>query len=73
MHPGAGWCTNGRPPCWDPTQLRAELGRLLEQGLSRREAARHLAEHSGHSRRELYALLHEDAGDAEDNLGQRPE
>ena len=61
------------PPCWDPTQLRAELGRLLEQGLSRREAARHLSEQSGHSRRELYALLHEDAGDAEDNLGQRPE
>jgi hypothetical protein len=46
---------------------------LLEQGLSRREAARHLSEQSGHSRRELYALLHDNTDDADENLGQRPE
>jgi 16S rRNA (cytidine1402-2'-O)-methyltransferase len=43
---------------WDEERLRAELEQLVEGGLSRREAARSLAERSGHSRRQLYALLH---------------
>ena len=45
-------------PCWDPIALGQELAHLVAGGLSRREAARTLAERSGHSRRELYALLH---------------
>jgi len=43
---------------WNPDALRQELASLVAGGLSRREAARTLAERSGHSRRELYALLH---------------
>ena len=43
---------------WDPAALGLELARLVADGLSKREAARSLAERSGHSRRELYALLH---------------
>jgi 16S rRNA (cytidine1402-2'-O)-methyltransferase len=43
---------------WDEERLRAELEQLVQGGLSRREAARSLAERSGHSRRQLYALLH---------------
>lgn len=46
------------PPCWDPIALGQELAHLVAGGLSRREAARTLAERSGHSRRALYALLH---------------
>ena len=49
-------------PCWDPIALGQELAALVAGGLSRREAARTLAERSGHSRRELYALLHSDPG-----------
>ena len=45
-------------PIWDETELRAQLEGLVQGGLSRREAARSLAERTGHSRRELYALLH---------------
>jgi 16S rRNA (cytidine1402-2'-O)-methyltransferase len=45
-------------PCWDPIALGQDLAELVAEGLSRREAARTLAERSGHSRRELYALLH---------------
>ncbi|MEB3172362.1 MAG: 16S rRNA (cytidine(1402)-2'-O)-methyltransferase [Cyanobacteriota bacterium] len=65
--PPQGECTlvlGGAPvaaaPSWDGAALRAELDALLEKGLSRREAARTLAERSGHRKRELYALLHED-------------
>ncbi|MFO8237555.1 MAG: 16S rRNA (cytidine(1402)-2'-O)-methyltransferase [Prochlorococcaceae cyanobacterium] len=47
------------PPAWDGESLRAELERLVAAGLSSRDAARELAERSGHSRRALYALLHE--------------
>lgn len=43
---------------WDAVQLRAELEALVASGLSSKDAARSLAERSGHSRRELYALLH---------------
>ena len=71
-HAPQGECTlvlGGRPeetaaPAWDRAQLRAQLQGLLEQGFSAREASRELAARSGHSRRALYALLHED---------QRPE
>ena len=49
-------------PCWDPFALGLELAARLAGGLSRREAARTLAERSGHSRRELYALLHAEPG-----------
>ncbi|MFM7267442.1 MAG: 16S rRNA (cytidine(1402)-2'-O)-methyltransferase [Cyanobium sp.] len=46
-------------PTWDPEALRIELETLVAAGSSRREAARIVAERSGHSRRELYALLHQ--------------
>ena len=66
-HAPQGECTlvlGGRPeetaaPAWDRAQLRAQLQGLLEQGFSAREASRELAARSGHSRRALYALLHE--------------
>jgi 16S rRNA (cytidine1402-2'-O)-methyltransferase len=66
-HAPQGECTlvlGGRPeetaaPAWDGDQLRAQLQGLLEQGFSAREASRELAARSGHSRRALYALLHE--------------
>lgn len=65
-----GECTlviGGAPrqaPRWDEPELRRSLNELLAAGLSRREAARSLAERSGHSRRALYALLHPRPGDA---------
>ena len=46
-------------PTWNPEALRAELESQVAAGSSRREAARIVAERSGHSRRELYALLHQ--------------
>ena len=39
-------------------ELRQQLDVLLEQGLSRNEAARQLAQQTGLAKRELYALLH---------------
>ena len=39
-------------------ELRQQLDALLEQGLSRNEAARQLAQQTGLAKRELYALLH---------------
>jgi 16S rRNA (cytidine1402-2'-O)-methyltransferase len=48
-------------PSWDPESLRAELQTLVAAGLGSKEAARQLAERSGHSARELYALLHQSA------------
>jgi 16S rRNA (cytidine1402-2'-O)-methyltransferase len=48
-----------REPVWDAQALRLELERLRQQGLSSQEAARQLAERSGHRRRDLYALLHQ--------------
>ena len=50
-------------PPWNRENLRAELENLIEAGHSRKDAARELAERTGHSRRELYALLHEAAAD----------
>jgi 16S rRNA (cytidine1402-2'-O)-methyltransferase len=65
--PPQGECTlvlGGAPepaaPSWDADSLRAELLELVAGGLGSKEAARQLAERSGHSRRELYALLHQD-------------
>ena len=64
--PPQGECTlvlGGAPaaaaPAWDAAALRSELEALVASGLSRREAARSLADRSGHSKRELYALLHQ--------------
>lgn len=66
LRPPQGECTlvlGGRPaaaaPAWDGQALRGELAALVADGLSRSEAARQLAERSGHSRRALYALLHQ--------------
>lgn len=47
-------------PVWEEDRLRQELAALVAGGLSRSEAARQVALQSGHSRRELYALLHSD-------------
>jgi len=64
--PPQGECTlvlGGVPPAaapsWDEASLRQELEALIATGLSNKDAARALAERSGHSRRELYALLHQ--------------
>jgi len=46
------------PEAWDHDALRAQLQELQAGGLSASDAARELASSSGHSRRELYALLH---------------
>lgn len=66
--PPLGECTlvlGGAEPAaasdWDGDALRQELEHLISSGLSRKDAARTLAERSGQSRRELYALLHEPA------------
>jgi 16S rRNA (cytidine1402-2'-O)-methyltransferase len=48
-------------PSWDSDSLRSELQALVAKGLGSKEAARQLAERSGHSARELYALLHQSA------------
>lgn len=68
--PPQGECTlvlGGAPPAaapvWDEADLRSALGELVAGGLSNREAARTLAERSGHSRRDLYALLHREPSD----------
>ena len=44
---------------WEATRLRAALEELLAAGFSAKEASRQLAERSGHPRRDLYALLHQ--------------
>jgi 16S rRNA (cytidine1402-2'-O)-methyltransferase len=59
-----GGASAPEPPAWDAEALRSELEALVASGLSRREAARSLAERSGHSRRALYALLHQPAAAA---------
>ena len=63
--PPLGECTlvlGGAPPkaepIWDPEALRQELQELVEGGMGSKEAAKALAERSGHNKRELYALLH---------------
>ncbi len=66
-HPPQGECTlvlggaaAAAAPEWNEPALLAELQQLRAAGASSREAARQLAERSGHSRRALYALLHRD-------------
>lgn len=66
--PPLGECTlvlGGAPPqaapLWEEPQLLQALQELRDSGIGSREAARRLAERSGHSRRALYALLHRDA------------
>ena len=56
-----GGAPPGEAPTWSEAELRTGLEELVAQGLSRREAARTLAERCGRSKRELYALLHADA------------
>jgi 16S rRNA (cytidine1402-2'-O)-methyltransferase len=68
--PPQGECTlvlGGAPPpadpVWDEPVLRRALAELVRGGMSNREAARNLAVSSGHSRRALYALLHQEPAD----------
>jgi len=58
-----GGATPSPDPPWDRARLQEEFDRLLALGHSRRDAARELAVCSGHSRRELYALLHQPGAD----------
>jgi 16S rRNA (cytidine1402-2'-O)-methyltransferase len=44
------------PEQWDEERVRAEIERLLAEGLSRREAIKLVAEASGWSRREVYRI-----------------
>ena len=53
-----GGAPASEPEAWDADALRAQLQELQAGGLSASNAARELASRSGHSRRELYALLH---------------
>jgi 16S rRNA (cytidine1402-2'-O)-methyltransferase len=57
-----GGCPPAAEPTWDGAELRRQLEALLAEGFSAREAARALAQRSGHSRRALYALLHAGEG-----------
>ena len=54
-----GGAPAAEPEAWDEEALREQMLALMAGGLSGRDAARTLAERSGHSRRELYALLHQ--------------
>jgi 16S rRNA (cytidine1402-2'-O)-methyltransferase len=45
---------------WDSAALSAELQELQQAGHSSNAAAKLLAERTGHSKRELYALLHQE-------------
>ncbi|MEB3306859.1 MAG: 16S rRNA (cytidine(1402)-2'-O)-methyltransferase [Cyanobacteriota bacterium] len=58
-----GGAQRDRAPIWEESNLRAELQALIDDGLSRRDASRTLAERTGHSRRDLYALLHDLSSD----------
>ena len=53
-----GGATAPEPPHWSEADLKAELGERVAAGFSSRDAARLLAEETGLSRRDLYALLH---------------
>jgi len=59
-----GGAPEAAPASWSDAELLEQLQALVAQGLSRREAARTLAERSGCSKRELYALLHQDSHNA---------
>ena len=60
-----GGAPESAPTSWSDAELLEQLQALVAQGLSRREAARTLAERNGFSKRELYALLHQDSHNAE--------
>ena len=53
-----GGAAAAEAPLWDAASLHAQLLELVSSGLSNREAARQLAQSSGHAKRDLYALLH---------------
>ncbi len=44
------------PPPWDEDRVRHRVAHLIRQGISRREAAKHVAQTSGWSRRDIYQL-----------------
>ena len=46
-------------------QCREQLAALIEQGMKPGDAAKDLAKSAGRSRRELYALLHEEQKQAD--------
>ncbi len=58
-----GGASPAEAPIWDEPSLRQQLAELVADGLSNREAARQLAQSSGHAKRDLYALLHRQAAD----------
>ena len=71
-HPPQGECTlvlGGAAPQEQPerdaTAWRQELEALIRAGMSANAAAKHLASRSGRSKRELYALLHHTAEEAD--------
>ena len=66
-HPPQGECTlvlGGAPELeersWSSQELQEQLQQLIGEGCSASEAARQLAQRTGLSRRELYALAHSD-------------
>lgn len=46
----------GTPPPWDEVRVRQQVAHLIQQGVSRREAAKRVAEASGWARRDVYQL-----------------
>ncbi len=58
-----GGASPAEAPIWDEPSLRQQLAELVAGGLSNLEAARHLAQSSGHGKRDLYALLHRQAAE----------
>lgn len=76
---GGAPVTDSGAGTWEEASLTAQLQELVAAGLSARDAARQLAERSGHSRRALYALLHrpessdtEASGPEADDGGKTP-
>ncbi|CAK6699602.1 MULTISPECIES: 16S rRNA (cytidine(1402)-2'-O)-methyltransferase [unclassified Synechococcus] len=53
-----GGAVPAQPRLWSEVELRSQLQELVADGRSSKEAAREVAERSGHNRRDLYALLH---------------
>lgn len=58
-----GGASPAEAPIWDEPSLRQQLAELVAGGLSNLEAARQLAQSSGHGKRDLYALLHRQAAE----------
>jgi len=53
-----GGAPDAERPAASDSELRLQLQQLVASGLSRSDAARQLAQHTGLAKRELYALLH---------------